>query len=126
MRDDTAVEPERNRSAGAARAPHPELRALVPRDYAGFRDEVGHHVVLPASLSVPLILKIEDAPVRPPEFVMGVRERYLAVEGACAPAYLNVWLAPLGAYTLLGLPIDQIAGQTVDLVDLLGPDAHRL
>ena len=126
MRDDPAVEPERNRSAGAVRPPHPLLRSLVGRDYAGFRDEVGHHLVLPASVSVPLIVKIEDSAVRPPEFAMGVRDGYLAVEGTCAPAYLNVWLAPLGAYTLLGLPIAQIAGQTVDLVDLLGPEARRL
>ena len=126
MRDDPAVEPERNRSAGAVRPPHPLLRSLVGRDYAGFRVEVGHHLVLPASVSVPLIVKIEDSAVRPPEFAMGVRDGYLAVEGTCAPAYLNVWLAPLGAYTLLGLPIEQIAGQTVDLVDLLGPEARRL
>jgi AraC-like DNA-binding protein len=120
------VEPERNRSAGATRAPHPNLSSLIARDYAGFRSDRGQHLVLPASVSVPLIVKLEDSPVRPPEFAMGVRDAYFAVDGACAPAYLNVWLAPLGAYTLLGLPIDRIAGQTVDLVDLLGPEAHRL
>ena len=102
MRDGTAVEPERNRSAGAGRPPHPELRSLVARDYAGFRDGGGHHLVLPASASVPLIVKIEDSPVRPPEFAMGARDSFLAVEGACAPAYLNVWLAPLGRLHAVG------------------------
>jgi hypothetical protein len=37
-----------------------------------------------------------------------------------------VLLAPPGAYTLLGLPIDQLSGQIVDLVDVLGPAGRRL
>src|SRR4029453_12446002 len=47
--------------------------SLIARDYAGFRSDRGQHLVLPASVSVPLIVKLEDSPVRPPEFAMGVR-----------------------------------------------------
>ena len=50
----------------------------------------------------------------------------MVVEGDCAPSYLEVQLAPLGAYTLLGLPINQLNGQIVDLVDVLGPAGRRL
>jgi AraC-like DNA-binding protein len=126
MRPERAAEPERARRAQASRSAHPQLRSLVARDYAGHADDGGgHRLVLPASVSVPLILKLADSPVRPPEFAMGVHDTYEAVEGACAPTYLEVWLAPLGAYSLLGLPMDALAGTTVDLVDLLGPDARR-
>jgi AraC-like DNA-binding protein len=48
------------------------------------------------------------------------------VESDCAPSYLEVWLAPLGAYTLLGLPMDELSGQLVDLADVLGPAGQRL
>jgi transcriptional regulator GlxA family with amidase domain len=37
-----------------------------------------------------------------------------------------VWLTPLGAYTLLGLPMDELSGQLFDLVDVLGADGRRL
>jgi AraC-like DNA-binding protein len=37
-----------------------------------------------------------------------------------------VWLAPLAAYTLLGLPVDELGGQTIDLVDVIGPAGRRL
>jgi AraC-like DNA-binding protein len=35
-------------------------------------------------------------------------------------------LTPLGAYTLLGLPMEQLRGQLVDLVEVLGADGRRL
>jgi hypothetical protein len=48
-------------------------------------------------------------------------------EGPCSPAYLELWLAPLGAYRLLGgVPMDALTGQTVDLTDVLGTGSRRL
>ena len=58
----------------------------------------------------------------------------------CPPSSLGTWhldgrgggLRPVlsggaaGAYTLLGLPINQLSGQIVDLVDVLGPAGRRL
>jgi AraC-like DNA-binding protein len=82
--------------------------------------------VLPATTSVPLVVKLIDSAHRPPAFVMGAHGSYSVLEGDCAPSYLEVWLAPLGAYTLLGLPMDQLSGQTVDLFDVLGPAGRRL
>jgi hypothetical protein len=57
---------------------------------------------------------------------MGAQGSFSVVEGDCAPSYLEIWLTPLGAYTLLGLPMDQLSGQLVDLVDVLGAAGRRL
>jgi AraC-like DNA-binding protein len=123
----SAAEPERARWPRLASPPQPELRALLPRGYAGFTEATApRHLVLPASVSVPLIVKVLDSVDRPPQFVIGAHGAYSILEGDCAPSYLEVWLAPLGAYTLLGLPMGELRGHTVDLVDVLGADGRRL
>lgn len=119
--------PERARWPRLAAAPHRQLRSLLPRGYAGFTEAtVPRHLVLPASASVPLVVKILDSPHRPPAFLMGACGSPTVVDGDCAPSYLEIWLAPLGAYTLLGLPMDELSGQLVDLADVLGPAGRRL
>jgi AraC-like DNA-binding protein len=57
---------------------------------------------------------------------MGPRASSLLVEGDCAPSYLEAWLVPLGAYRLLGLPMDELSGQLADLADVLGAAGRRL
>jgi AraC-like DNA-binding protein len=119
--------PERARWPRLAAAPHPRLRSLVPRGYAGFTEATTpRHLVLPATSSVPLVVKLADSPYRPPAFLMGPRGSYTVVDGACAPSYLELWLDPLAGYRLLGLPMDELSGQLVDLADVLGPDGRRL
>jgi AraC-like DNA-binding protein len=119
--------PERARWPRLAAAPHPRLRSLLPRGYAGFTEATTpRHLVLPATTSVPLVVKLADSPRRPPAFVMGASGSYSVVEGACAPSYLELWLDPLGAYRLLGLPMDELSGQLVDLAEVLGADGRRL
>jgi AraC-like DNA-binding protein len=119
--------PERARWPRLVAAPRPELRPLLPRGYAGFTQATTpRQLVLPATASVPLVVKLLDSPHRPPAFVIGGHHSSRVLEGACAPSYLEVLLAPLGAYTLLGLPIDELSGQTVDLVDVLGAAGRRL
>lgn len=123
----SSAAPERVRWPRLAASPHRQLRSLLPRGYAGFTEAtVPRHLVLPATASVPLVVKILDSPRRPPAFIMGAHDASTAVEGDCAPSYLEVWLAPLGAYTLLGSPLDELSGQLVDLVDVLGPTGRRL
>jgi len=104
------------------------LRDVVARDYAGFTDATSPNggFVLPATASVPVIVKIQDSALRPPVFVNGPHDRFTAVAGSCAPSYLELWLAPLGAYSVLGLPLDKLPDQPVDLVDVLGSDGRRL
>ena len=103
------------------------LREVVAREYAGFNDATAPKggFVLPATASVPVIVKIQDSALRPPVFVNGPHDVFTTVAGACAPSYLELWLAPLGAYRILGLPLDKLPGQPVDLVDVLGSDGRR-
>jgi AraC-like DNA-binding protein len=73
-----------------------------------------------------LVVKIRDSADRPPAFLMGVHGEHTALDGACAPSYLRVFLGPLGAYTLLGVPMNELRDRVVDLSDVLGPSARRL
>jgi AraC-like DNA-binding protein len=119
--------PERARWPRLAAVPQAQLRPLLRRGYTGFTEAtVPRHLVLPATTSVPLVVKLADSAHRPPAFVMGAHGSSTVLEGACAPTYLELLLTPLAAYTLLGLPMDQLSGQIVDLVDVLGPDGRRL
>jgi AraC-like DNA-binding protein len=119
--------PERARWPRVVAAPHPRLRPLLSRGYVGFTEATTpRQLVLPATTAVPLVVKLADSPYRPPAFVMGAHGTSMALEGDCAPSYLEVLLAPLGAYRLLGLPMDQLGGHTVDLVEVLGAGGRRL
>jgi AraC-like DNA-binding protein len=110
-----------------AGAPHPRVRSLLPRGYAGFTEATTpRHLVLPATTAVLLVVKLVDSPYRPPAFAMGARSASTVLEGACSPSYLEVLLAPLGAYRLLGLPLAELSGQLVDLAEVLGPDGRCL
>ena len=123
----TTAAPERARWPRLTATPHPQLRPLLTRRYAGFTPATTpRHLTLPATTSVPLIVKLVDAPHRPPAFVIGSHAAPTVLDGACAPSYLEVLLAPLGAYTLLGLPMDQLTGQLVDLEAVLGAAGHQL
>ena len=109
-------------------APHPGLRPLLACQYAGFTEatEPGGGFVLPATTSVVLVLKMEESALRPPQFVNGAHGVYAQVDGPCAPSYVEIRLAPLAGYPMLGLPMDELAGQLVDLSDVLGHDGRRL
>ncbi len=122
----SSARPERALVPRSSARPHPRLRSLLGPGYAGFAAAEGPQVVLPATASVGLIVKIRDSAHRPPAFLMGVHGEHTVLDGACAPAYLRVFLGPLGAYTLLGMPMHELSGQVVDLTDVLGPPARRL
>jgi AraC-like DNA-binding protein len=123
----SAGAPERATWPRLVASPQPPLRSLLPRGYAGHTEATApRHLVMPATASVPLVVKILDSAHRPPAFVMGAHGSSSTVEGDCAPSYLEVWLGPLGVYSLLGLPMDELSGQTVDLVDVLGAPGRRL
>lgn len=103
-------------------------RSVLARELTGFEPGAVPHAdfVLPASIEVPLIVKVEDSLLRPPQFVAGPSRHHRIVEGRCAPAYVEAWLAPLGAYTVLGVPLSEVAGGMHELGDLVGVAAERL
>jgi AraC-like DNA-binding protein len=81
---------------------------------------------VPATAAITIILRLKDAPRFPPEVLAGAHNTALVAKGPCAPVYVELWLAPLGAYRLLGLPMDALTGQLVDLTDVLGTGSRRL
>jgi len=109
-------------SSRVARWPHLGLRSVVTRPYAGITGAIEQPggFVLPATASVLLVMKVEDSALRPPQFVHGAHATYATIDGACAPSYAQVSLAPLGAYSVLGMPMDELSGQLVDMHDVLG------
>ena len=116
-----------SRPTWVAGLPHAELRRLVPGGYLGFRD-IGdpHYVVLPATVSVPVVIKLADSPYRPPQFVIGANDAVVVPDGLCAPSYIQLRLAPLAAFKVLNVPTRWLTGDVVDLADVLGPPARRL
>ena len=107
--------------------PHPLLRGLLTRDYLGVpRDAEPHRLLIPATAAVPLVVKLCDSPHRPPAFLHGVHDRYTLMDGDCAPSYLSVWMAPLGAYRVLGRPVGELGDTVVDAGDVFGADGRRL
>jgi AraC-like DNA-binding protein len=110
-----------------AARPDPRLRSVVAADYTGWtrRADRADRFVVPAHLSVLLILKIEDSAIRPPEFVHGAAAAPTVCDGGCAPRYLQIDLTPLGAYRAFGVPMHQLSGQLVDLADLLGHESRK-
>jgi AraC-like DNA-binding protein len=111
--------------------PHPQLQGLLARDYASFTKPTAppYDLVAPATAAVCIVLKLDDSAWRPPELLVGARNFYVSHRipvGASAHSFMQQWLTPLGAYRLLGLPMDALSGQLVDLTDVLGAGIRRL
>ncbi|WP_214402391.1 helix-turn-helix domain-containing protein [Pseudonocardia lacus] len=120
------LENERHSWRVPHRPPHPRMRQYVARDYEGSTEQIGsHRLLLPATTSVTLVVKVLDSPYRPAEFVRGPADTFHLLDGVCAPAYLQIMLNPLGAYQLLGVPLDELRGRVADLRDVLGPAGAR-
>ncbi len=107
--------------------PHPGLRQFLARDHWGVTAQAQpHRLVIPATVAVPLVLKLRDSPHRPPAFLHGVHDHYAVMDGECAPSYLSTLMAPLGGYQILGRPICELEGGIVDLEEVFGPAGRRL
>jgi len=59
-------------------------------------------------------------------FVAGLHDRPVVTEHAGRQHGIEVLLTPLGAYTLLGVPMRELANQVVELDGLLGEGAGKL
>jgi AraC-like DNA-binding protein len=121
------VESERLVRPQVVGRPHPLVRPLLARDYAGLTPTCPpHRLMLPATASVSLVFKLVDSAHRPPAFLHGVHDRCLLMDGDCAPSYLAVRLAPLGAYRLLGRPVGELGDAAVDVAEVYGAAGRRL
>jgi AraC-like DNA-binding protein len=113
----------------ARRAPHPGLSGLIERPPVGFHE----HGSAPSSwIDVPapwvsLILSCADTfGGFPRAFVVGLTDTWSRVELGEPSTSIDLKLSPLGAYRLLGVPMDELHERTVDLAELLGEPARVL
>jgi AraC-like DNA-binding protein len=112
-------------------APAPQLRSLVSR-YSGSRLEgfvPGTHLGLP-SRHLTVVISL-GAPVHlaAGSFVAlaaGLRTGPAAITHDGSEHTVSVELTPAGARSLLGLPAAALAGEVVDLAELLGPETGEL
>jgi AraC-like DNA-binding protein len=125
---ESTARPEPRGFAGHVRSPHPGLRHMVVGDYLGFEggDALSNPLLLPATATIPVLVTLVDPPHRPPAFLHGAHADYAVQEGPCAPEYLQLMLAPLGAYQLLGLPVPELGPSILDLHHVFGASAGRL
>ncbi|WP_157517057.1 helix-turn-helix domain-containing protein [Mycobacterium sp. MS1601] len=113
-----------------AGTPHSSLRGVVLR-YEGFSDRSGQPVTfreLPCSY-VPIIVDLDTGwtithvarpAMRLGSFVAGVTESPVLVHHGGNASCLQVDLTPLGARRLLGVPMHELANQTIAVEDVLG------
>jgi hypothetical protein len=86
----TVLVSERTRWPRIGGAPHPQLRGLLARDYAGFTEATApsHGFVVPATAAVVILLRLQDSPGRP-AVLGGAHNTYWGPEGA--PAHPPTW-----------------------------------
>jgi AraC-like DNA-binding protein len=122
-----------------SRPPHPTLRPHVLR-YTGYREDMAAPVrrreapwggvILIFSFGEQIRLGRADAPGRPPEvftsFAAGLDESAGITEHRGRQHGIEVALTPLGGYTLLALPMRELANLAVHVTDLLGPAGDEI
>jgi hypothetical protein len=122
----------------ATRQAHPALRDHVT-GYCGYWELTpgGLRRRQVASTTVPLIISFgERIDVSWPghaaarhgvtTFIAGVHDRPVVTEHAGSQHGIEAMLTPLGAYTLLGVPMRELANTVVGVEDLLGGGAAKL
>jgi AraC-like DNA-binding protein len=123
----------------AAGTPHPSLRDVVLR-YEGYAERTAGPVTfreLPCTF-VPVIIDLDagwtvahrqhagSAPLRLGSFVAGITDGPVLVGHRGSAHCLQVDLTPLGARRLIGMPMSELANQTVPIDDVLGRFGREL
>jgi AraC-like DNA-binding protein len=126
-------EHELGSSTYATRAPDARLAPLMYRELLGFeqhRAEFSSWLEAPRpamTLMVDLAGAIRaDGEVLPDAWFGGLSDGYSVVEFAGTYASLDLELTPLGAYRVLGRPLDALRGEVVSLEALFGADGRVL
>jgi AraC-like DNA-binding protein len=108
--------------------PDPRVRGLLDRDYLGFAQQAAATERWLATPRTTVTVILNAGPGfggLPRAFVAGLTDACGVVEQAGEIECVDLKLTPLGAYTLLGVPMDELSNTVVDLDDLL-PRAGRL
>ncbi|GAA2595584.1 AraC family transcriptional regulator [Actinomadura fulvescens] len=122
----------------AAGRPHAALRPFLAV-YEGYwesravpsrmRTLPTRHTVMIINLGPPLRLHVPDPAARPTaydSFVAGMHDGHGMYEHAGGQRGIQLDVTPLGAYTLLGVPMGALTNLAVDLADVLGPQVRTL
>jgi AraC-like DNA-binding protein len=109
-------------------APDPRLRPLLDRDYVAFAETAVplQRWLMPPAANVTMILSIgEPLGELSGSFVSGIGSGYSLVSYGGTWSCLDLKLTPLGAYTLLGVPMGELMDRVVDVGDVLGAGGRR-
>lgn len=108
--------------------PSRPIGGLLDRDYIAFSQPAGTEArwLATPGTSVTVILNLGNAfGGLPGSFAAGLTDTAGIVEQDGEISCLDLKLSPLGAYTLLGVPMSELSGRVVELGDLL-PNLRRL
>lgn len=113
----------------ALRRPAAAVRGLLTRDYLGFTQPAtagSSWLVTPMPTATVIINTGAEFGGLPRAFAAGTTDTHEVVEQFGSIECVDLKLTPLGAYTLLGVPMSTLTGATVDLADVLGPAGRTL
>jgi AraC-like DNA-binding protein len=115
------------------RSPNPRLRGLLYRDLLGFEQDGASFSswLEPPRPACTLIVDLEgsislDGAPLPNAWIAGLSDRYAVVGFDGRYASIDLELTPLGAWSVLGLPLSELERQTVRLEDAFGAAGRRL
>ncbi len=111
----------------AVRAADPRLRAVLDRDLIGFEQERAEFSswLEPPRPALTLMVDFEgelalDGTPLPHDWIAGLSDRYAVVGFGPRYASLDLKFTPLGAWSVLGMPLGDLEGQTIQLEDAFG------
>ena len=117
----------------AVRTPDTRLRGVLYRDLLGFEQEGASFSswLEPPRPAFTLIVDLEgsislDGEPLPHAWIAGLSDRYAVVGFDARYASIDLELTPLGAWSVLGVPLGELEGRTVTLEDAFGAGARRL
>jgi AraC-like DNA-binding protein len=115
----------------ATRGPHPALAPHV-RSLAGWHERADGPVRRAELPGGRIVLVVSFGPTldvdgrRFGSFVAGLHDSPAVTEHAGEGHGVQAYLTPLGARRLLGMPMEELTGQVVELEDLIGAGAREL
>ena len=115
--------------SSAEHRPSEPVRELLTRNYVSFTQPAGEQVRFLATPSPTVTVIVNTAAAfggLPGTFVAGLSDAAEVVDQSGAIECIDLKLTPLGAYTLLGVPMSELTNRVTDLGDVLGPDTPRL
>jgi AraC-like DNA-binding protein len=103
------------------------IRHHLARDYVGFSEaDVSGCWRMPPTATVTVIVNLaETFGALPRAFVAGLEDEPAVVERGGVILCLDLKLSPLGAYTLLARPLDELTGHRVDLGEIFAAAGRR-